>query len=82
MADVNQDGFLDLYIANFGAENILYLNNQDRTFSNYTLEAGLSDMGSSMGAVFFDYDKDGDSDLYLVHDNIEPNRVTNHTGLS
>ena len=80
MADVNQDGFLDLYIANFGAENILYLNNQDRTFSNYTLEAGLSDMGSSMGAVFFDYDKDGDSDLYLVHDNIEPNFLYQNDG--
>lgn len=80
MADVNGDGFLDIYIANFGAENILYLNNQDLTFRDYTLAAGLSDTGSSMGAIFFDYDKDGDSDLYLVHDNIEPNFLFQNDG--
>lgn len=80
MADVNGDGFLDIYIANFGAENILYLNNQDLTFRDYTIAAGLSDMGSSMGAIFFDYDKDGDSDLYLVHDNIEPNFLFQNDG--
>lgn len=80
MADVNGDGFLDIYIANFGAENILYLNNQDLTFRDYTLAAGLSDTGSSMGAIFFDYEKDGDSDLYLVHDNIEPNFLFQNDG--
>lgn len=80
LADVNQDGFLDIYVSNFEAENILYLNNSDLTFSDKTLESGTTDMGSSMGSLFFDYDGDGDQDLYLVHDNIEPNILYENDG--
>ena len=73
MADVNNDGFLDIYVANFASENILYLNQKDLSFVDYTYASGALDKGSSMGSVFFDFDKDGDQDLYLVHDHAEPN---------
>ena len=81
MADVNNDGYLDIYVSNLAAENILYLNNQDLTFWDYTLASGASDTGSSMGSIFFDYDKDGDQDLYLVHDHAEPNFLYQNNGL-
>ncbi|MEM1120018.1 MAG: FG-GAP-like repeat-containing protein [Bacteroidota bacterium] len=80
LADVNQDGFLDIYVSNFKAENILYINNGDLTFTDKTLESGTTDTGSSMGSLFFDYDGDGDQDLYLVHDNIEPNILYENDG--
>jgi len=73
MADVNRDGFLDIYVSNFFSENILYLNQGDNTFQDVTLEAGALDEGQAMGTVFFDYDKDGDQDIYLVHDGRTPN---------
>ena len=80
MADVNQDGFLDIYISNFAGENVLYLNNGDKTFTDYTLTAGALDRGRAMGSIFFDYDKDGDVDLYLVHDGNEPNFLYQNDG--
>lgn len=71
-ADVNGDGWIDLYIANFQEQNLLLINNGDGTFSNQTLSSGAVDTGKAMGAIFFDCDKDGDADLYLVHDGYEP----------
>ena len=80
MADVNNDGYLDIYISNLLAENILYLNNRDLSFQDYTRASGATDTGSSMGSIFFDYDKDGDQDLYLVHDHAEPNFLYQNDG--
>lgn len=80
MADINNDGFLDIYISNFQLENVMYLNNGDLTFSNYTFIASALDEGSAMGSIFFDYDKDGDVDLYLVHDSYEPNFLYQNDG--
>lgn len=73
MADVNADGWLDIYVCNSGGiedddkQNELFINNQDGTFSERAVEYGIADQGLSTHGVFFDYDKDGDLDLYLLN---------------
>jgi enediyne biosynthesis protein E4 len=84
-ADVNKDGWLDIYIARLGLENILYRSNGNPngtgvTFTNFIYQSGAIDPGISMGAVFFDYDNDGDLDLYLTHDNNMPNILYRNNG--
>lgn len=73
MADVNGDGWLDIYICNFlfddhnQRRNKLYINNHDLTFTESAKQYGIDDAGLSIAASFFDYDKDGDLDLYLCN---------------
>ena len=72
-ADVNGDGLLDIYVCNSGnvvedeRRNELYINNGDLTFSERAKEYGIDNNGYSTQGVFFDYDKDGDVDLYLLN---------------
>ena len=80
MGDVNNDGFLDIYITHLDYQNILWKNNGDNTFTDITVEAGVTDNFISMGAVFFDYDNDRDLDLYLTHDNNQPNILYQNDG--
>lgn len=63
-ADYDGDGSVDLYLANFGANQLLR-NRGDCTFEDVTAEAGVEDDGWSVPAVFFDYDLDGDLDLFV-----------------
>ncbi|MGI9548169.1 MAG: FG-GAP repeat domain-containing protein [Flavobacteriaceae bacterium] len=67
MADVNGDGFLDIYCSvggKFGPkENQLYINQGDLTFKEQADTFGLDDKGNSVQSTFFDYDKDGDLDM-------------------
>lgn len=73
IADVNADGLLDIYVSNAGdvkggnRENELFINNGDLTFTDRAEEYGLADKGYSTHAVFFDYDKDGDLDCYVLN---------------
>jgi len=70
--DVNQDGYDDVYLSVGGMgnksefPNLLYINNGDLTFTEAAAEYGLADQGESIQAVFFDYDLDGDLDMYLL----------------
>lgn len=77
MADVNGDGWLDIYVCYSGKgdeasrKNELYINNHDLSFSEKAKEFGLADEGCSTQAVFFDYDLDGDLDCYVLNHNIK-----------
>ena len=70
-ADYDNDGFLDLYIADGvigdGAANVLYRNNGDGTFTNIAEIAGVANTGNSLGTAWGDYDKDGYIDLHVVN---------------
>ena len=79
-ADVDLDGDLDLYCANLNHQNELYLNNGDGTFVENTYPSGAVDQKIAMGSVFFDYDNDGDQDLYLTHDANQPNILYQNDG--
>ncbi|WPP52659.1 VCBS repeat-containing protein [Catalinimonas niigatensis] len=80
MVDINQDGHLDIYVSvanKFNREasrNLLYVNNGDGipTFTEMAKAYGLDDNGYSTQAAFFDYDKDGDLDMYLLTNGMEP----------
>jgi hypothetical protein len=64
--DYDGDGFTDLYITNYGP-NQLYRNNGDGTFEDVTEKSGTGDTRWGGGAVFFDYDGDGDLDLFVAN---------------
>ncbi|MBX2821789.1 MAG: VCBS repeat-containing protein [Rhodothermaceae bacterium] len=63
--DYNDDGFLDVFIANGNTQNNLYTNNGDGTFTKETSGAIATDRGDSRGSLWADYDNDGDLDLYV-----------------
>ena len=65
--DYDDDGDLDLYVANVGQANKLYRNNGDGTFTDVTTAAGVGDTGGGRGMAWVDYDNDGDLDLYVAN---------------
>jgi hypothetical protein len=73
MADVNADGWLDVYISRSGnveepeRSNLLYINQKNGTFKEMAEKYGIDDKGYSTQAAFFDYDHDGDLDLYVLN---------------
>ena len=73
VVDVNADGWPDIYLCNSGdisgddRRNELFINNGDGTFTEQAESYGLADSGYSIHSSFFDYDKDGDLDMYLVN---------------
>ncbi|MDN5210547.1 VCBS repeat-containing protein [Fulvivirgaceae bacterium BMA12] len=72
MVDINQDGWTDIYVCVSGSApadqraNLLYVNNGDNTFSEKAAEYGIDESRQSMHASFFDYDRDGDLDLFTI----------------
>ena len=73
MVDINGDGLLDIHVCNSGdidgddKQNELFINNGDNTFSEQAEVFGLADQGLTTHASFFDYDHDGDLDVYVLN---------------
>jgi hypothetical protein len=77
IVDINSDGFLDIYVCNSGdlqgenKHNELFINNGDLTFKESAAEYNLDDKGFSTHASFFDFDKDGDLDVYILNNSYQ-----------
>ena len=79
MADVNGDGALDLYVSavnylTMAGRNVLYINDGTGVFTDRTDAYGLAFSGFSTHSLFFDYDRDGDLDLYLLNHSVHTER--------
>ena len=77
MVDINGDGLLDIYVCNSGdlkgenKQNELFINNGDLTFTEKASAYNLGDKGFSTHASFFDFDKDGDLDVYILNNSYQ-----------
>ena len=74
MIDINADGYLDIYVCKAGPykeekylRNRLFINNGDGTFNEEAQKYGLNVLGFSVQSAFFDYDLDGDLDVYIAN---------------
>jgi hypothetical protein len=76
MADVNADGWLDIYVCHVGkykqikGRNELFINQKDGTFKEMAADYGLDFQGFSQQAAWLDYDQDGDIDMYLLNHSV------------
>ncbi len=85
LVDINADGWLDIYVCNAGYQkgkdqkNELFINNGDLTFKQQAEDYGLADNGYSTHAAFFDYDRDGDLDAYILNNSFMPVNTLNYS---
>lgn len=85
MADINNDGWLDLYVCNSGnmqnghRKNKLYINNRDLSFTESASAYGLDISSYATQASFFDYDLDGDLDCFIIANSPMPINTLGYT---
>lgn len=85
MVDINADGLLDIYVCNAGntkgdnQKNELFINNGNLTFTDHADDYNLADTGITTHAAFFDYDKDGDLDCYILNNSFIPVSSLNYS---
>jgi len=84
--DINADGLLDIYVCNAGympeksdQENEMFINNGDLTFTDKAVEYGLNQNDYTTHAAFFDYDSDGDLDVYILNNSFMPVNTLNYS---
>lgn len=89
MVDINNDGFLDIYVSRSGKptdenllSNLLYVNNGDLTFSEKSKEYGVDVKKNTTQSAFFDYDNDGDLDLYVMNHLYNEVNISGNTSLT
>ena len=89
LVDINQDGWLDIYVSStlskdsLARKNLLYVNqglneNEVPVFTEAAADYGIADTGNTTQAAFFDYDRDGDLDLYLLTNFIDTKVPTSY----
>ena len=85
MIDINGDGLLDIFVCNAGngidakRKSELFINNGNLTFTEKAAEYNLADTGITTHAAFFDYDKDGDLDVYILNNSFIPVSSLNYS---
>lgn len=89
LADINNDGFIDIYVSKelydekpFLRANKLYINNGDVTFTESAAAYNLNDTTRTRQATFLDYDKDGDLDLFLLNQPPNPGSYSKYAGMN
>lgn len=85
MVDINGDGLLDIYVCSAGnninstRKSQLFINNGNSTFTEKAEQYNLADTGITTHAAFFDYDKDGDLDCYILNNSFIPVSSLNYS---